>query len=49
MEQILLKIPKPLKKELKHLSIEQERTMSEIVTELLASYIEMQKQKQEQK
>jgi len=46
MEQILLKIPKPLKKELKHLSIEQERSMSEIVTELLTTYIELQKQKQ---
>ena len=40
-----LKIPKELKKELKHLSIEQERTMSEIVTELLTNYIESLKDK----
>lgn len=44
-ETVLIKLPKELKKELKHLSIEQERTMSEIVTELLTNYIESLKDK----
>ena len=44
-ETVLIKLPKGLKKELKHLSIEQERTMSEIVTELLTNYIESLKDK----
>lgn len=44
-ETVLIKLPKELKKELKHLSIEQERTMSEIVTELLNNYIESLKDK----
>ena len=44
-ETVLIKLPKELKKELKHLSIEQERTMSEIVTELLTNYIEFLKDK----
>ena len=44
-ETVLITLPKELKKELKHLSIEQERTMSEIVTELLTNYIESLKDK----
>lgn len=44
-ETVLIKLPKELKKELKHLSIEQERTMSEIITELLNNYIESLKDK----
>lgn len=42
-ETLLIKLPKELKKELKHLSIEQERTMSEIVVNLLKEYIQENK------
>lgn len=40
---LLIKLPKDLKKQLKHMSIEQERTMSQIVIELLEGYIEKTK------
>lgn len=44
-ETLIIKLPKPLKKELKHLAIEQERTMSEIMVTLLKEYIAEQKEK----
>lgn len=38
-ETLIIRIPKTLKKDLKHLAIEQERTMSEIVVTLLTEYV----------
>ena len=42
-ETLYIKLPKELKKELKHLSVEQERTMSEIMVQLLEEYIQTKK------
>lgn len=39
-ETVLIKLPKQLKQELKIQSIKEERTMSEIVSELIAEYIQ---------
>ena len=41
-ETVLIKLPKALKKQLKFKSVEQERTMSEIVEELLIKYFNEQ-------
>lgn len=38
-----LKIPKNLKKQLKHASIEQEKTMSDIVVDALNQYFKSEK------
>lgn len=38
-----LKIPKNLKKQLKHTSIEQEKTMSDIVVDALNQYFKSEK------
>ena len=38
-ETLIIRIPKPLKKDLKHLATEQEKTMSEIVVTLLTEYV----------
>jgi predicted DNA-binding protein len=38
-ETVLIKIPKELKKQLKHQSVQEERTMSEIVCQLIDEYI----------
>lgn len=43
-ETVLIKLPKELKKQLKHRSVQEERTMSEIVTELIDGYINNKKQ-----
>lgn len=39
-ETVLIKLPKELKKQLKLQSVKEERTMSEIVTDLIAEYLQ---------
>ena len=39
-ETVLIKLPKQLKKQLKLQSVKEERTMSEIVTDLIAEYLQ---------
>ena len=38
-ETVLIKLPKQLKQQLKIQAVKEERTMSEIVTELIAGYL----------
>lgn len=39
-ETVLIKLPKELKKQLKLQSVKEERTMSEIVVELITEYLQ---------